>query len=128
MDDEATIIITYPKMQGIIQASWNWPISRKDMEIYGKTGYIITMDNAHMKIRENEQTPEQMRTIDKGMAIAQNPFSLFASVVRGIIKPAPNGPSSLSLNLVAMEILDSAVQSAKTGKIIFLKWYCFIYS
>jgi len=33
VDDEATIILQYPKMQGIIQASWNWPIARKDMEV-----------------------------------------------------------------------------------------------
>lgn len=121
VDDEATIIITYPKMQGIIQASWNWPVSRKDMEIYGKTGYIITSDNVHMKVRKNEETPEQSLTIDKYKAIAQNPFSFFAAVVRGKIKPAQNDPSSLSLNLVAMEILDSAVQSAKSGKTIYLK-------
>jgi predicted dehydrogenase len=121
VDDEATIIITYPKMQGIIQASWNWPVSRKDMEIYGKTGYIITTDNVHMKMRTSEQTPEQLLMIDKDMAIAQNSFSFFASIVRGKTKLAPNDPSSLSLNLVAMEILDSAVQSAKSGKTIFLK-------
>lgn len=121
VDDEATIIITYPKMLGIIQASWNWPVSRKDMEIYGKTGYIITSDNVHMRVRLNEQTPEQLLTIDKDKAIAQNPFSFFAAVVRSKIKPAPNDPSSLRLNLVAMEILDSAVQSAKTGKTIYLK-------
>jgi predicted dehydrogenase len=121
VDDEATIIVTYPKMQGIIQASWNWPISRKDMEIYGKTGYIITSDNVHMKVRTNEQAPEQLLTIDKDKAIAHNPFSFFASVVRGKIKLASNDPSSLSLNLVAMEILDSAVQSARSGKTIFLK-------
>jgi predicted dehydrogenase len=37
VDDEATIIVSYPKAQCIIQASWNWPFSRKDMEIYGET-------------------------------------------------------------------------------------------
>jgi predicted dehydrogenase len=121
VDDEATIIVTYPKMQGIIQASWNWPVSRKDMEIYGKNGYIITTDNVNMKVRTNEQTPERLLFIDKEKAIAQNPFSFFASVVRGDIKLAPNDPSSLSLNVVAMEILDSAVQSAKSGKTIYLK-------
>lgn len=121
VDDEATIIITYPKMQGIIQASWNWPVSRKDMEIYGKTGYIITRDNVHMKIRTSEQTQEQMAIIGADKAIAQNPFSFFASVVRGRIKLASNDPSSLSLNVVAMEILDCAVQSAKSGKTIYLK-------
>ena len=34
VDDEATIVLTYPKAQAIIQASWNWPFDRKDMEIY----------------------------------------------------------------------------------------------
>jgi len=121
VDDEATIIVTYPKMQGIIQASWNWPVSRKDMEIYGQTGYIITSDNVHMKVRTSEQAQEQLLTIGNEKAIAQNPFSFFASVVRGKIKLAPNDPSSLSLNVVAMEILDSAVQSAKSGKTIYLK-------
>ena len=41
VDDEATILLQYPKAQGIIQASWNWPLSRKDLEVYGETGYAI---------------------------------------------------------------------------------------
>ena len=36
VDDEATIVLTYPKTQAIIQASWNWPFDRKDMEVYGQ--------------------------------------------------------------------------------------------
>ncbi|MCX5634843.1 MAG: Gfo/Idh/MocA family oxidoreductase, partial [Planctomycetota bacterium] len=40
VDDEATIVLTYPKAQGIIQASWNWPFERKDMEVYGQKGYV----------------------------------------------------------------------------------------
>ncbi len=43
VDDEATIILTYPKAQAIVQASWNWPFGRKDMEVYGQTGYAITV-------------------------------------------------------------------------------------
>src|SRR6266566_4681715 len=34
VDDEATIILTYPKAQAILQPSWNWPFDRKDMEVY----------------------------------------------------------------------------------------------
>src|SRR5260221_1598366 len=30
VDDEATILLTYPKSQAIFQASWNWPFDRKD--------------------------------------------------------------------------------------------------
>ncbi len=43
VDDEATIILTYPKAQAILQASWNWPFDRKDMEVYGQKGYVITV-------------------------------------------------------------------------------------
>ena len=43
VDDEATIVVTYPKAQGIIQASWNWPYNRKDMEIYGQNGYVLVI-------------------------------------------------------------------------------------
>ena len=35
VDDEATILLEYPNAQGIIQASWNWPFNRKDLEVYG---------------------------------------------------------------------------------------------
>ena len=40
VDDDATIILSYPHTQGVIQASWNWPIGRKDMDIYGVTGQV----------------------------------------------------------------------------------------
>jgi predicted dehydrogenase len=33
VEDEATIIVTYPKAQGIIQASWNWPYNRKGKKV-----------------------------------------------------------------------------------------------
>ncbi|MEI9977007.1 MAG: Gfo/Idh/MocA family oxidoreductase [Ignavibacteriota bacterium] len=29
VDDEATVLLEYPKAQGIIQASWNWPVGRR---------------------------------------------------------------------------------------------------
>ena len=43
VDDDATIILAYPHAQAIIQAVWNWPFGRKDMEVYGATGYAITV-------------------------------------------------------------------------------------
>src|SRR5437588_3266911 len=52
VEDEATIVLTYPKAQGIIQASWNWPFDRKDMEIYGQTGYVLIPRRDLMRIRK----------------------------------------------------------------------------
>ncbi|MCW9706342.1 Gfo/Idh/MocA family protein [Fodinibius salsisoli] len=52
VEDEATIILTYPKAQGIIQASWNWPYSRKDMQVYGQTGYVFADNDRDIRYME----------------------------------------------------------------------------
>ena len=51
VDDEATIVLTYPEAQAIIQASWNWPFNRKDMEIYGQTGFVLVPQNNLLRVR-----------------------------------------------------------------------------
>ena len=55
VEDEATIILTYPKSQTIIQASWNWGVGRQDTEVYGKTGYVLTNGNDSVKLRATEK-------------------------------------------------------------------------
>jgi len=37
VDDEATVILRYPKAQAVLMPSWNWPFSRNDVELYGAT-------------------------------------------------------------------------------------------
>jgi predicted dehydrogenase len=51
VDDEATILLTYPKAQAIVQASWNWPFDRKDLEVYGQTGYVKTIKKDEIEVR-----------------------------------------------------------------------------
>src|SRR5450432_2123622 len=51
VDDEATILVEYPKAQGIIQASWNWPYSRKDFEVYAERAYAIATGGNGLKVR-----------------------------------------------------------------------------
>ena len=50
VDDEATIILKYPQAQAIVQASWNWPFDRKDMEVYGQSGYVITVKKEDIRV------------------------------------------------------------------------------
>lgn len=120
VDDEATIIVTYPKAQGIIQASWNWPYSRKDMEVYGKTGYIHADRNGirFLKHPEKEVHEEKIPLRNKPY---DDPFAFFAGVIRGTITMSDQDLSSLPINMTAMEILEAAKKSAKEGKVIFLK-------
>lgn len=119
IDDEATIIVTYPDGQGIIQASWNWPFGRKDMELYGETGYVIA-DKLGSKIKRKANEPEEYiagNTLEKPY---HDPFAYLAAVVRGNIKLNTSDLSSLENNLIVVEILDAAKQSAKEGKVVQL--------
>jgi predicted dehydrogenase len=122
VDDEATIVVQYPKAQGIFQASWNWPFDRKDTEIYGQKGYILANRETQMRVRMGERNAPKEWIIDaKPLSSPQNdPFSYFAAVVTGSINPE-NDLGSLKINMIAMEILDAAVKSSKTGKTVWLK-------
>jgi predicted dehydrogenase len=122
VDDEATIIVQYPKAQAIFQASWNWPFDRKDTEIYGQNGYIFANGNPEMTVRIGERNKAKVEKI--AVTPLKTPyndaFTYFAAVVRGTINPE-NDLGSLKINMVAMEILEAAVKSAKTKKAVLLK-------
>jgi predicted dehydrogenase len=118
VDDEATIVVTYPKAQGIIQASWNWPYGRKDMEIYGQHGYMMA-DRTHLTLRPYENKKEE--PVPFSLVPPYNePFAYLAAVVRGQITLKPTDLSSLENNMIVVEILDAARRSAKEGKLIRL--------
>jgi predicted dehydrogenase len=119
VDDEATILLTYPSAQGVIQASWNWPFNRKDMDLYGDTGYILALDEKRMRVRTIGEQESQMEA-DRPEKPLDDPFAYFAGLITGRIAAQPGGLSSLETNLVVMEILDAARESARTGKTIFL--------
>lgn len=121
VDDEATIILTYPKSQAILQASWNWTFSRKDMEVYGLNAYSRTVDSNLMYLRENEQNPERILEPTSLETPFTDPFEYLASVVRGEVKVDSKDLSSLENNMIVMEILDAAMRSVREGRTIILR-------
>jgi predicted dehydrogenase len=121
VDDEATILLEYPGMQGIIQASWNWPVARKDMEVYGSKGYIYSDDRATMRYRLSENEKEVSLQLPERKAPYDDPFALFVAVIRNKISLPPFDLSSLENNMLVMEILEAAKKSAASGKAIKLQ-------
>ena len=121
VDDEANIILTYDNSVAIIQGSWNWPIGRKDMDIYGETGVILSENSHNMSIRISEgydgYSEEVLKLEDRAKPY-DDPFSYFAAVIRGKIKIEHTDLSSLENNMIVMEILDAAIRSARQGKTI----------
>jgi glucose-fructose oxidoreductase len=118
VDDEATIILTYPKAQAILQASWNWPFDRKDMEVYGATGQAITVRRDDLRVRQNGDDAERQQSAPALTAPYNDSISYLIAVVSGEIKPT--GLSALDINVTVVRILDAARESAKTGKTIRL--------
>src|SRR3989442_1996248 len=115
VDDEATIVLTYPNAQAIVQASWNWPFSRKDMEVYGQKGYGITggRDAVRVRLPEKEEISASAKPLEK---TKEDSVSYLRAVLLGDLKP--EGQSSLEMNVIGTEILDAARQSAATGKTV----------
>jgi predicted dehydrogenase len=120
VEDEATIVVTYPKAQGIIQASWNWPYNRKDMEIYGQTGYVLVPRSNLLRVLQGDQLEKETQmTVAPLTGPEADPLAYLAAVVRGEIQPSSD-LSSLEVNMTVTEILDAARESAATGKRIDL--------
>ena len=124
VDDEATIILTYPSAQVVIQASWNWPIGRKDLEVYGLSGAAYADNRYDVRVRIAEGYDgfaESAQEFPERRAPLHDPFTLFAAVIRGQIELPADDPSSLPNNMIVMEILEAARESAATGKTIRLR-------
>ncbi|WP_210420360.1 Gfo/Idh/MocA family protein [Aquisphaera giovannonii] len=117
VDDEATILLEYPGAQAILQASWNWPFDRKDMEVYGRTGQVLTVGLGGLRVRLAGKAEEHRQA--PPLPPPEDDFLRYlAAVVRGTIKPS--GLSSLRNNLIVVEILDAARRSAATGRAVQL--------
>ena len=119
VDDEATIIVTYPSTQAIIQASWNWPFSRKDMDLYGTNGFFYAENATDGTIGISGGQPKDFEQLPEMAPPHHDPFAFFAAVVQGDVDPEGT-LSSLSVNMIAMEILDAAIESAQSGSTIQL--------
>lgn len=118
VDDEATIMLAYPKAQAIIQASWNWPFDRKDMEVYGSSGYAITVKRDDLRVRRSEEKPEEQIAAQPVPTPYDNELSYFRAVILDGAKEDPL--SSLDTNVTVTEILDAARRSAAEGETVRL--------
>jgi predicted dehydrogenase len=119
VDDEATIVLAYPQALAIVQASWNWPYSRKDMEVYGRTGSVITIANNEISVR----LPHERQATTRTAAPIPPPDNDSLTYLRSVLLEGakPDAFSSLETNVIVTEILDAARRSAASGQTIRLR-------
>lgn len=124
VDDEAIVLLNYDSAVGIIEASWNWPIGRKDMEIYGRKGAIYADNKHQLRLRIAEGYDGFAETATR-LPDLPNPyhdaFAYLAAVVRGDVVPDAFDVSALPNNMLVMRILDAAMRSAKKGRAVKLR-------
>lgn len=117
VDDEANVILTYPKAVAILQASWNWPFDRKDMEVYGRTGSAKTILRDRIAVRKGGEKEDDIQTAPPLAPPFDDSLHYFEAIINGSIQDT-NSLSSLQTNLIVTEILDAARRSAETGRTI----------
>jgi len=118
VEDDATIIVEYSGATGIIEASWSWPFSIKDLEVFGQTGYLHALDNTSItsRMRENIKGSKKAEPL---AAPINDPITYLSAVLNNKLT-GNNDLSSLSYNMIVMEILDAAKRSVSSGKRIVL--------
>jgi len=124
VEDDSTIILTYPHAQAIIQGSWNWPFARKDMEVYGATGYVDTFyddkaPGARLRIRLSGESAEHFEIAPALAPPQDNSLNYLSAVLAGALHPQ-HDLTSLDTNVTVVRILDAGRRSAQTGRTITL--------
>ena len=119
VDDDATIVLDYPDGTVIIEASWDWPYSMGQVQVFGPKGSLFatrkdlffrsTSDNAAKAGLEGDRV-----ALDPPTHETSNPISYFVDCIRN--DKTIEDPLSMKLNVQVMEILDTARESARTGK------------
>lgn len=119
VDDDATVVLRYKGSQAVLMPSWNWPYARKDMEVYGTNASLTTVGSNSVVMRKDaslgatESVPALPR--ERGDSL-----TYLIGVLNGKIKDEGD-LTALDTNMVAMQILDAARQSAMTGKSVQIK-------
>lgn len=121
VEDEATIILTYPKAQVIIQASWNWPFGRKDMEVYGKDGYLFCLDRENILLMKNNQKEREAIKAPPMPDYSLDQITYFTNLLNGSVKMGVYDLSSPANNEIVVKILEAAKVSAQMGKTVVWK-------
>src|SRR5260370_10629561 len=119
VDDDATILLEYPDATVIIEASWDWPYSMGQVQVFGPKGSLLATPNK-LFYRPADDDGKKMGLEGEPLALnapqgaTSNPLSDFVDRIRHH-KPIQD-PLSIRLNVQVMEILDAARESTRSGR------------
>lgn len=115
VEDNATIVLGYPKGAGLFEGSWDLPRGFQDLEVFGRKGSIYVTDRSVKKQTGREVTEIKPEALS---GPAAEPIAYMVDAIRNN-KPI-EGMTSVELNVQVNEIIDAAKESVKTGKAVKL--------
>ncbi len=119
VDDDATILLEYPDATVIIEASWDWPYSMGQVQVFGPKGSLLATPNK-LFYRPTDDDGKKMGLEGEPVALnapqgaTSNPVAYFVDRIRHD-KPIED-PLSMRMNVQVMEILDAARESIRSGR------------
>ncbi|HYD02157.1 MAG TPA: Gfo/Idh/MocA family oxidoreductase [Phycisphaerales bacterium] len=109
VDDDATIVLTYPGATAVVQASWAWTHDNKEMDLHTERGSVHAAKWNELAVRDENGPPRSVKPPVRPSPL-QDEWSYLRAVVRG---GCPVDPlSSLEYNVIVAEILDDAREAA----------------
>lgn len=116
VEDNATIVLHYPKAVAVLEGSWDLPRSFQDLEVFGRKGSVyMTRDKVELrKGKDIKELPLDPLPADSAKPIDAMVHSLET-------KTAPAGLVAVDINLQVLEIIEAAKKSIQTGSVVKFK-------
>src|SRR6266853_234352 len=118
VDDDATILLEYPDAMVIIEASWNWPHSMGQVQVFGPKGSLLATRNTLFYRSAEDRGKSGLEgepvTLNALQGAMSNPVAYFVDCIRH--DKTIEEPLSAQLNVQVLEILDAARESVHTGR------------
>jgi predicted dehydrogenase len=112
VDDDATIVLTYPSATSVIQASWDWTHDVKEMDVFTANGSLHAAKWDAFAIREENKPAVPVTPAPKPQHL-ENEWTYLTRVIRNQCEVDPL--SSLEYNVIVAEILDQARLQVKAA-------------
>ena len=119
VDDDATIVLTYPNATATIQASWAWTHDNKEMDVHATKMSIHAAKWDAIETRQPDQPRVPIEPTSKPTHLSDE-WTYLRLLVQGQCEVDPL--SSIENNLIVSQVLDAARRSADTGNTINLKY------
>lgn len=113
IDDQATLLLDFERVQAVVEASWCWPNEVKDLELIGSHGYLRTGRAGTYELGEMDLgAPVERRTAPPLTGALTDAWTQLAAAASGLV---PDPLYGLDLSLGVASVLEAARRSVGEG-------------